>query len=132
MPTSGKKRRTKTNRHSTDRHSTGTTEILESARSPLTWAQRLKRVFDLDMRLCPNCGGRLRVIADVTDPVVIDKILSRWARTARSARPYNTLNPAPIDHPTPRPPVPSIPAVRRQPASLSAYDAFGSAIVALK
>ena len=43
--------------------------------APLTWAQRLKRVFEFDITLCPHCGGRLRVIADVTDPIVIRKIL---------------------------------------------------------
>ena len=31
--------------------------------APLTWAQRLKRVFEFDITLCPHCGGRLRVIA---------------------------------------------------------------------
>ena len=36
--------------------------------APLIWAQRLKRVFELDITLCPHCGGRLRVIADVTEP----------------------------------------------------------------
>lgn len=36
--------------------------------APLSWAQRLKRVFNIDIALCPICGGTLRVIADVTDP----------------------------------------------------------------
>ena len=31
--------------------------------APLTWAQRLKRVFEFDITLCPHCGGSLRVIA---------------------------------------------------------------------
>ena len=43
--------------------------------APLTWAQRLKRVFEIDITLCPLCGGQLRVIADVTDPDLIRKIL---------------------------------------------------------
>jgi hypothetical protein len=43
--------------------------------APLTWAERLKRVFDIDINLCPLCGGRLRVIADITDPDLIRKIL---------------------------------------------------------
>ena len=42
--------------------------------SPLTWAQRLKRVFNIDITLCPLCGT-MRVIADITDPDVIQKIL---------------------------------------------------------
>jgi hypothetical protein len=36
--------------------------------APLTWAQRLRRIFEIDITLCPLCGGQLRVIADVTDP----------------------------------------------------------------
>jgi hypothetical protein len=43
--------------------------------APLTWAQRLKRVFDIDITLCPLCGGTMRVIADITDPDIIRKIL---------------------------------------------------------
>jgi hypothetical protein len=43
--------------------------------APLTWAQRLKRVFNIDITLCPLCGGTMRVIADITDPVIIRKIL---------------------------------------------------------
>jgi hypothetical protein len=43
--------------------------------APLTWAQRLKRVFNLDITLCPSCGGTMRVITDITDPDIIQKIL---------------------------------------------------------
>jgi hypothetical protein len=43
--------------------------------APLTWAQRLKRVFEIDINVCPLCGGQLRLIADITDPDLIRKIL---------------------------------------------------------
>ncbi len=42
--------------------------------------ERLRRVFAIDLSLCPDCGGRLRVIADVTRPDVINKILEHVAR----------------------------------------------------
>jgi hypothetical protein len=29
----------------------------------MSWAQRLKRVFAIDIESCPECGGKLRVIA---------------------------------------------------------------------
>ena len=45
--------------------------------APLTWAQRLKRVFNIDITLCPICGGTVRVIADITDPDIIQKILDQ-------------------------------------------------------
>ena len=35
----------------------------------------MKRVFDIDITLCALCCGQLRVIADVTDPDLIRKIL---------------------------------------------------------
>jgi hypothetical protein len=38
------------------------------------WADLIRRVFELDPLLCP-CGGKLRVIAFITQPRVIRKIL---------------------------------------------------------
>ena len=35
-----------------------------------------KRVFDIDVEHCPNCGTRLKIIAAIEDPPVIVKILS--------------------------------------------------------
>jgi hypothetical protein len=26
--------------------------------APMNWAQRLKRVFDIDIESCPDCGGK--------------------------------------------------------------------------
>ena len=47
------------------------------------WAQLLKRVFEFDVLACPRCGGRLRIIATVQDPAVVEKILGHlrlWSR----------------------------------------------------
>ena len=41
----------------------------------MTWAQRLKRVFNIDIETCRECGGAMKVIACIEDPVVIQKIL---------------------------------------------------------
>jgi hypothetical protein len=43
--------------------------------APMTWAQRLKRVFAIDIETCPDCGGRLRVIACIEEPQLIARIL---------------------------------------------------------
>jgi len=45
-------------------------------RASMTWAQRLKRVFNIDIETCPACGGAVRIIACIEDPVVIEKILT--------------------------------------------------------
>jgi len=41
----------------------------------MTWAQRLKRVFAIEIEKCEKCGGPVRVIASIEDPDVIQKIL---------------------------------------------------------
>ncbi|MDP1650667.1 MAG: transposase [Rubrivivax sp.] len=43
----------------------------------ISWARLLKRVFDIDMRHCPNCGGgQLKTIAAILERPVIEKILA--------------------------------------------------------
>jgi hypothetical protein len=32
-------------------------------RAGMTWAQRLKRVFNIDIETCPACGGAVRIVA---------------------------------------------------------------------
>jgi hypothetical protein len=50
----------------------------EPARQPqsMTWAQRLRRVFNIDIETCEACGGPVKVIASIEDPEVIGKILN--------------------------------------------------------
>ena len=44
-------------------------------RASLTWAQRLKRVFNIDTKTCSECTGAVQVIACIEDPKVIRQIL---------------------------------------------------------
>ena len=48
----------------------------------MTWAQRLKRVFSIDVERCRICGGSAKVIACIEDPVVIKKILTHLEEKA--------------------------------------------------
>ena len=58
---------------------TGETSAADRQRS-LTWAQRLKRVFAIDIEVCRRCGGHLRVIASIEDSEVIQRILEHLGR----------------------------------------------------
>ena len=60
----------------------------ETAPAPhvsMTWAQRLKRVFKIDIETCEHCGGAVKVIASIEDPIVIKKILEHFDRRAEPA-----------------------------------------------
>ena len=50
----------------------------------LSWAKLLKRVFDLDLEHCPNCGGGLKIIAAILEAPVIEKILTHLGLQARA------------------------------------------------
>ena len=50
----------------------------------LNWAKLLKRVFDLDLQHCPNCGGELMIIAAILEQPVIEKILTHLGLQARA------------------------------------------------
>ncbi|MBL7669836.1 MAG: transposase [Bdellovibrionaceae bacterium] len=42
----------------------------------IRWANLLKRVFDIDITICPKCRGKVRIISAIEDPAVISKILN--------------------------------------------------------
>ena len=67
-------------------------------RASMTWAQRLKRVFKFDIETCRECGGPVKVIACIEDPVVIEKILihlqEKLTPAAADLRPESRAPPA--------------------------------------
>ncbi len=40
----------------------------------MNWARRLKRVFGIEIELCAGCGGRVKVIASIEEPELIERI----------------------------------------------------------
>lgn len=46
------------------------------ALSGMTWVQRLKRVFNIEIEVCGRCGGAVKVIACIEDQDIIDRILA--------------------------------------------------------
>ena len=47
----------------------------------------MKRVFKIDILTCADCGGAVKVMASIEDPVVIKKILEHLDRRAEPATP---------------------------------------------
>ena len=65
------------------------------ARTPhtrMSWMQRLRRVFDIDLSVCPRCSSPTRVIAVLTDPAVISAILKHIDNRAPRAPPTTSAN----------------------------------------
>ena len=50
----------------------------------MDWPRLLKRVFDIDLEHCPQCGGDLKIIAAIEEPAVIVKILTHLVLPARA------------------------------------------------
>ena len=51
----------------------------------LSWARLLKRVFEIDLEHCPNCGGELKIITvAILKQPVIKKILTHLGLQARA------------------------------------------------
>ncbi len=40
----------------------------------MNWARRLKRVFGIEIEQCVRCGGRLKVIASIEEPELIERM----------------------------------------------------------
>ena len=53
----------------------------------MTWAQRLKRVFKIEIETGEHCGGAVKVIASIEDPAVIKPILEHLERRVEPATP---------------------------------------------
>ena len=53
-------------------------------RASMSWAQRLKRVFNINVETCRACGGAVRIIACIEDPLVIEKILTHLDQKSTS------------------------------------------------
>ena len=63
----------------------------------MNWAQRLKRVFNIDAEICDQCGSTVKPIACIEDPVLIRKILdhldNKAAATDQKRLPENRAPP---------------------------------------
>ena len=53
----------------------------------MSWAQRLKRVFAIEIETCRRCGGKLEVIASIEDAALIERILAHLEQRRQTEQP---------------------------------------------
>ena len=51
------------------------------------WAEMIRKVFEVDPLICPQCGGEMKVISFIEDYKVIDKIIRHLELTFHAERP---------------------------------------------
>ncbi|MDH4220619.1 MAG: hypothetical protein OEY18_05700 [Candidatus Aminicenantes bacterium] len=51
------------------------------------WADMIRKVYEVDPLVCPKCGGMMKVIAFLTDYVVVDRIVHHLKLTFVAERP---------------------------------------------
>jgi hypothetical protein len=52
----------------------------ERRRMRRSWAQSIKRIYELDPLTCPDCGAAMRIISFILEPKVVDKILNHLSQ----------------------------------------------------
>jgi hypothetical protein len=52
-----------------------------------SWARLLRRILEVDPLLCPRCGAEMRIVAVITEPEVVDRILAHLDREAKARAP---------------------------------------------
>jgi hypothetical protein len=55
-------------------------EIRDDRALRRSWAQLIKRIYEVDPLVCPSCGSEMKVIAFITEHDVIDAILRHLQR----------------------------------------------------
>jgi hypothetical protein len=64
--------------------------MVEEELRPITskgWAEMIRKVYEVDPLICPRCGGRMKVVAFLSDYAVVDKIINYLKLTFVAERP---------------------------------------------
>jgi hypothetical protein len=51
------------------------------------WAEMIRKVYEVDPLVCPECGGRMKIIAFITDYAVVDRIINHLRLTFIADKP---------------------------------------------
>ena len=57
----------------------------------MNWARCSKRVFGIEIEQCMRCGGRLKVLASLEEPELIERILAHRREPGEQAVPRASL-----------------------------------------
>ena len=71
------------------------TEAVTADPKRISWARLLKRVFKIDVEICPHCKSRVRILAAIEDPEVIRKILGHLGLATKPPRAHQSRGPPP-------------------------------------
>ena len=66
-----------------DQHHTSAAQQVSSSRASPTWARLISKVYGEDPFVCPHCGHQMKVLAVITDPLEVDRILRHLAKIGR-------------------------------------------------
>jgi hypothetical protein len=63
--------------------------LAEDAPPPTSkgWAEMIRKVYEADPLICPRCGGRMRVVAFLTEYSVVDRITRHLKLTFVAEKP---------------------------------------------
>jgi len=52
-----------------------------------SWAEMMRKVYEVDPLYCPSCGGQMRIISFIEEPKIIDRIIAHLELTFDAERP---------------------------------------------
>jgi len=61
------------------------------------WAEMIRKVYEVDPMVCPQCSGRMKIISFLTDHVVVDRIIDHLKLTFVAERPPSSAPGLPGD-----------------------------------
>jgi len=67
--------------------------VLYATAPRVDWASLLRRSFEVDVFNCPSCGGRLRVLDEITDPATARLVLESLGMSTEAPEPARARDP---------------------------------------
>jgi hypothetical protein len=64
--------------------------MIEEEPTPLPskgWGEMIRKVYEVDLMVCPRCGGRMKAVAFLTEHAVVDRIIDHLKLTFTAERP---------------------------------------------